>query len=161
MSYFTQKIIASYVNKSGIKVIVRESLNEKNHWELRLEIPKSLHHLYERQTFVYEKRGHLYFGEDKETGRVRFFFYDKPSHGFGGSKYELKLIDGSTATLIGPWSSNSTCMNNAGFEPSMYVNIEGIYNMADHMTLKVINQLLLPLQMEAILIDNEPWIIRL
>ena len=71
------------------------------------------------------------------------------------------MKNGTTAILHGPWSSNSHAMNRAGFEPSKEVNIRGRYNMADAMTVKEINLMLKPLDMECILIDDDPYIIRL
>ena len=166
MGYFNQAIIANYITASGIKVIVTEGLNYKNNWELRLEIPKPLHDLWNRQSsFVYDvihtKRGDMYFAEDSSTGRVRYFYYSGPSNGFGGHTYKLPMKDGSTTTLIGPWSSNSHAVNTVGHKPSKEVNIDSQYNMADAMTLDAINILLAPLDMECILIDNDPRIIRL
>ena len=167
MSYYRQQEIASYVNAVGIKVIVREGLNEKSKWELRLEIPKYLHDMYEgrsenlRYKVIYHPTVGMYFAVDERTGRVSYFFYDQPGRGFGGSKYKITMVDGSVKELIGPWSSNSHAMNAVGHEPSKEVNIDGKYNMADAMTVKEINRLLLPLKMEVVLIDSDPWIIRL
>ena len=164
MSYYRQQEIASYVNAVGIKVIVREGLNEKSKWELRLEIPKCLHELYNgrSENLRYTvKDGNMFLAVDERTGRVSYFFYDQPGRGFGGSKYKITMVDGSVKELIGPWSSNSRAMNAVGHEPSKEVNIDGKYNMADAMTVKEINRLLLPLEMEVVLIDSDPWIIRL
>jgi len=164
MSYYRQQEVASYVNFVGIKVIVREGLNNKSDWELRLEIPKYLHELYDgrSENLRYTvKDGNMYFAVDERTGRVSYFFYDQPGRGFGGSKYKITMVDGSVKELIGPWSSNSRAMNAVGHEPSKEVNIDGKYNMADAMTVKEINRLLLPLEMEVVLIDSDPWIIRL
>ena len=164
MSYYRQQEVASYVNSVGIKVIVREGLNNKSDWELRLEIPKCLHELYDgrNENLLYTvKDGNMYFAVDERTGRVSYFFYDQPGRGFGGSKYKITMVDGSVKELIGPWSSNSHAMNAVGHEPSKEVNIDGKYNMADAMTVKEINRLLLPLEMEVVLIDSDPWIIRL
>ena len=163
---YKQSIIASYTTDDGIKVIVLEGLNIINDWELRLEIPKHLHELWNRQSsFVYDvihtEQGDMYFAEDSSTGRVRYFFYNGPSHGFGGHTYKLPMKDGSTATLIGPWSSNSEAMNSVGHTPSKEVNIDSKWNMADAMSVTAINKLLLPLEMECILVDSDPIIIRL
>lgn len=86
-----------YANDPEIKVLVDE-------------IPKD---------FIYEKRGSLYFAE--KEGCVRFFYYERPDRGYGGTKFELKMEDGSTVILKGPWSSNSMTMNGAGFNPSIEV----------------------------------------
>lgn len=164
MSYYRQQEVASYVNSVGIKVIVREGLNNRSKWELRLEIPKYLHDMYEgrSENLRYTvKDGNMFLAVDERTGRVSYFFYDQPGRGFGGSKFKITMVDGSVKELIDPWSSNSHAMNAVGHEPSKEVNIDGKYNMADAMTVKEINSLLLPLEMEVVLIDSDPWIIRL
>ena len=157
-----QNIIASYINAVGITVTVKEGLNYKNKWGLDLVIPKELWELYEgHSNMQYEQRGSMYFAQDERTGRVSYFFYEEPGQGFGGYTYNLPMKDGKTAILHGPWSSNSHAMNRAGFEPSKEVTIRGRYNMADAMTVKEINLILAPLDMECILIDGDPYIIRL
>ena len=165
MGYFNQAIIENYITADEIKVIVKEGLNEKNKWELRLEIPRHLWNLWNKDEFIFSAintpEGKMYFAEDPRTGRVRYFFYNQPGRGFGGHKYNLKMKDGSIHELIGPWSSNSHAMNIFGHKPSKEVNIHSRYNMADAMTLDAINILLAPLDMECILIDNDPRIIRL
>ena len=154
-----QNIIASYINAVGMTITVKEGLNSKNKWELDLVIPKELWELYEgRSNMQYEQRGSMYFAQDERTGRVSYFFYEKPEIGY---TYNLPMKDGTTAILHGPWSSNSHAMNRAGFEPSKEVTIRGRYNMADAMTVKEINLMLKPLDMECILIDGDPYIIRL
>lgn len=163
MSYFNQEEIASYITDKNIKVIVREDLNNKNDWELKLIIPKDLWPVWDNnENFIYENKEWAYFAEDPTTGRVRYFSYHgEPGQGFGGHTYRLPMVDGSTATLIGPWSSNSQAMNTIGMKPSKEVTIQSRYNMADAMTVEAINRLLLPLEMEVVLIDSDPWIIRL
>ena len=173
MAFITNAIIESYITADEIKVIVKEGLNEKNKWELLLVIPKSLHELWDAQDFVYsvrpasllplhsDKDGEIFFAEDPRTGRVRYFFYNGPSHGFGGYTFNLHMEDGTVRSLKGPWSSNSRAVNAVGHKPSKEVTIQGKYNMADAMTLDAINILLAPLDMECILIDNDPRIIRL
>ena len=158
-----RQIIASYTTAEGIEVIVREGLNNKNDWELRLVIPKHLHELWSRHdAFIYEQKDWAYFAEDPTTGRVRYFSYHgEPGDGFGGYTYRLPMVDGSTATLIGPWSSNSQAMNTLGMKPSKEVTIQGRYNIADAMTVEAINKLLLPLEMECIVVEGDPVIIRL
>ena len=163
MSYYNQLVIAQYITACDITVIVTEGLNNKNDWELKLIIPKDLWSFWDNnENFIYENKEWAYFAEDPTTGRVRYFAYDgKPAIGFGGSTYYLPMVDGSTATLIGPWSSNSHAMNTLGMKPSKEVTIQGRYNMADAMTVDAINQLLLPLEMECIVVEGDPVIIRL
>ena len=162
MSYFTQLVIASYINAVGIEVIVREGLNNKSNWELALIIPKYLWSLYDDNSqYVYEERDGLFYAKDPRTGRVSYFHHTSPGNGFGGSTYNLKMVDGTTRALKGPWSSRAECMNQVGFTPCKEVTIQGKYNMADNMTMAEINKLLLPLGMECILIENRCHIIRL
>lgn len=159
---YNRSIIASYINAVGMKITVKEGLNFKNNWELEITIPKELWELYEdRSHMKYEQRGSMYFAQDDRTGRVSYFFYEEPGRGFGGYTYNLPMKDGTTAILHGPWSSNSHAMNLAGFEPSKEVIIKSKYSMADAMTIKEINLILAPLDMECILIEGDPYIIRL
>ena len=163
MYYYNQLVIAQYITACGITCIVSEGLNNKNDWELNLIIPKDLWSVWDNNdNFIYENKEWAYFAEDPTTGRVRYFSYHgEPGHGFGGHTYNLPMVDGSTATLIGPWSSNSEAMNTLGMKPSKEVTIQGRYNMADAMTVEAINQLLLPLEMECIVVAGDPVIIRL
>ena len=164
---YKQLTIATYLNAIGIRVTVRSGLNERNKWELQLDVPRDLSDIYYGRSSAnlrYTERNGMYFAEDARSGRVSYFYWDgKPNgRGFGGAKYELTMVDGSTRVLEGPWSSNSCAMNKEGFKPSMEVTIHCLYNMADAMTVEEINRLLLPLDMECILIDGyQPWIIRL
>lgn len=162
MSYFTQIVIASYINAVGIEVIVREGLNNKSDWELTLVIPKCLWSLYDDNSqYIYEERDGLFYAKDPRTERVSYFHYNSPGKGFRGSTYNLKMVDGTTRTLEGPWSSRAECMNQAGFTPCKEVTIRGQYSMAGNLTMDEINRLLLPLDMECILIQNRCYIIRL
>ena len=163
MSYYNQLVIAQYITACGITCIVSEGLNNKNDWELKLIIPKNLWPVWDNnENFIYENKEWAYFAEDTTTGRVRYFSYHgEPGAGFGGHTYHLPMVDGSTATLIGPWSSNSHAMNTLGMKPSKEVTIQGRHNMADAMTVEAINQLLLPLEMECIVVEGDPVIIRL
>jgi len=74
------------------------------------------------EDFLFEKRGDLYFA--MVDGYVKMFaWHGKPDNGFGGSKFDINMIDGSKATLIGPWSSGSYATNAAGFPHSIEVNV--------------------------------------
>ena len=42
---------------------------------------------------------------------VQFLFWERPGEGFGGRVYDLKMMDGSTRSLKGPWSSRSAIIN--------------------------------------------------
>lgn len=53
----------------------------------------------------------LYYAQDDATGLVRFFAYDVPGDGYGGSVFDIVLEDGKQVSLKGPWSSRSGVMN--------------------------------------------------
>jgi len=61
------------------------------------------------QTWLYEKRGGIYYAESE--GKVSFYFYEKPGSGYGGSHIHVKMKDGTEETLIGPWSSRAGVAN--------------------------------------------------
>ena len=66
-----------------------------------------------RDDLRYEQKGELFFAEHE--GYVSFFAYSGPGDGYGGSRFDIIMKDGSKKTLIGPWSSRPGVMNNAGF----------------------------------------------
>lgn len=64
----------------------------------------------------------LYFAE--QDGYVAFFAHDPDNQrGYGGASFTLRMRDGSTVTLVGPWSSRSEVMDAAGFTPSVEADI--------------------------------------
>lgn len=69
-------------------------------------------------SLVYKKKEDLYFAE--KEGYVSFF-YSNPKNptGYGGRVFLLKMEDGTTRCLKGPWSSNPGTMERAGFPPSI------------------------------------------
>ena len=73
--------------------------------------------------FRYEERNGCYFAET--DGLVRFFYYDKPGNGYGGSVFHITMTDGTEKDLIGPWSSRSGVMNGQGFKPCLEVVLNG------------------------------------
>lgn len=73
------------------------------------------------EELTYQQKGSLYFGE--LDGYVSFFFYQQPDEGYGGRHFDINMMDGSQKTLIGPWSSCSSVMNDAGFTPCTEVSI--------------------------------------
>ena len=68
---------------------------------------------------VYQKKGHCYWGE--YDGYVSYFSYRGPNRGYGGREFTVKMADGSTEILKGPWSGNSLSMTAAGFPLSFEV----------------------------------------
>lgn len=63
------------------------------------------------QTHQDRDNGVAYFAEHK-SGYVHYFYHTPRNQtGFGGSTFTGKLVDGSTFTVKGPWSSNSQAMN--------------------------------------------------
>lgn len=79
-----------------------------------------------QEDLIFDQKGTLYFAE--LDGYVQFFHYEKPGQGYGGAHYFLHVKDERSKglvlkELIGPWSSRSGCMNNAGFTPCIEVSI--------------------------------------
>jgi hypothetical protein len=71
------------------------------------EYPKAEDFIYSYMNVDYST---LYWAE--HNGYVRFFAHNPHNeHGFGGSKFELKLTDGSTRIIKGPWSSRTEVLN--------------------------------------------------
>ena len=64
-----------------------------------------------REDLRYQHKRNLWFAE--KDGYVSFFAWAGPGNegGFYSSKYAIILEDGSTVTLLGPWSSNSAAIN--------------------------------------------------
>jgi len=69
----------------------------------------------EDDKFRYDWKDGIYYAEAE--GFVRFLFYRSPGEGFDGHTFTLKMKDGSTHMLKGPWSSNSGAVNKRGFGP--------------------------------------------
>lgn len=91
---------------------------------------------------IFERRGPLYFAE--KEGYVRFFYYNEPSHGYGGAEFLLnvKQSDGTIRqkTIYGPWSSNTGALLAAGFTPSVNVTLKDVQRnlpLAGHVTLEL------------------------
>lgn len=58
-----------------------------------------------RHELVYRERGGTYLAILGDY--ASFLRYDKPGDGFGGRTFELRMDDGTTRKLVGPWSSNA------------------------------------------------------
>jgi hypothetical protein len=83
----------------------------------------------ESEDFVYTKKEldgcTLYFAEH-ESGLVRFFCHAPANEGgYGGHEFNLKMDDGSTETIKGPWSSRCGQMNHY-FTHSVEATINGV-----------------------------------
>lgn len=73
------------------------------------------------EDLCYEKKGSYYFAE--QNGYVSFFFDDPKNHeGYGGSRFDLTMKDGSKVTLVGPWSGNPMGAASVGFPKSYDVH---------------------------------------
>jgi hypothetical protein len=68
-------------------------------------------------TLRFTCRESIYFAE--RDGYCRFFAHrgEGSNGGFGGDKFDIRMIDGTIKTLHGPWSSNSGEVNKHGFGP--------------------------------------------
>jgi hypothetical protein len=67
------------------------------------------------KTLRYQKKGCLYLAQQGPF--VNFFYYTRPGEGYGGRVFSIVLEDDTPVDLVGPWSSNSSCLNQAGFTP--------------------------------------------
>lgn len=65
--------------------------------------------------------GQFYYGE--KDGAVSFYARGNDKQGFGGRKFNLRLRDGTTEQLVGPYSSSPTTMASLGFPWSMDVTV--------------------------------------
>lgn len=72
-------------------------------------------HIPTLQDYRFEQKGSIYYAE--LDGHVCFYYYKSPGEGFGGRTYTLNMKDGTTKDLVGPWSSNSSSVNQTGFGP--------------------------------------------
>lgn len=70
---------------------------------------------------VYEERNGIYYSEN--GGYTHYLYYKSPGDGFGGSVFNLKMKEGSTRNLVGPWSSRAGCVNAQKFGFIMDVSI--------------------------------------
>lgn len=101
------KIVSGRINWSGI--------NGDPQIELVVDRLPSL------EEMRFEQRGPLYYAE--KGANARFFAYTSPGFGYGGSKFNIAMKDGSHEVLEGPWSSRAGCMNEAGFGPCVDVTV--------------------------------------
>lgn len=58
------------------------------------------------------EHGTLYFGTHEDSPIVHFFYHDSQNErGYAGTKFDLTMSDGSTVSLVGPWSSRAGVVN--------------------------------------------------
>lgn len=72
----------------------------------------------------FRERSGLYYAELE--GFVNFMYYGgngENTGGYGGRHFDLKMTNGMTETLRGPWSSRAGCVNRAGFPHCIEVSI--------------------------------------
>jgi len=94
-------------------------------------------HIPKRDNMRFRQSGNFYYAELE--GYVTFFYYERPGAGYGGSTFSLKMVDGTTKSLIGPWSSRAGSLNTV-FGPCVDVTIieeSNGYRMAGAVTLEV------------------------
>jgi len=81
----------------------------------------------EPEKILFEKKGDLYFGYDKD-GYVDFYSHNKDNpNGYGGRTINVMMRDGEEIDLVGPWSSRAGVMNVAGFPASVDVVFQEVY----------------------------------
>ena len=97
-------------------------LNAKVDWMMNFHNHPSLMVLVDKipEESVYTHKDGLYFSNTE--GFCRYFAYEKPGDGYGGRQFPIKMDDGTTKVLIGPWSSRAGVMNHC-FTPCIDVYI--------------------------------------
>lgn len=73
-----------------------------------------LNKLPDQNVVRFQRLDNLFYGEDKESGYVRFFCWDEArgqDQGFAGRHFPITLVDGTEIVLKGPWSSRAGVMN--------------------------------------------------
>lgn len=75
------------------------------------------------EEFRFAQKKHFWWAE--KDGQVVFFSWRGPGNcgGFGGSRYDITMVDETSITLQGPWSSRPGVMNLEGFPPCMSVRL--------------------------------------
>jgi hypothetical protein len=107
----------------------------------------------------YSMHNNIYYAE--LDGYVRFYWWEGPhnNRGYGGTEFKITMVDGKDVILKGPWSSNSSSVNKAGFGPcievalfdnlTMYQSNQAYYGGT--VTIQLLNQYL-----DVIEIDTSP-----
>jgi hypothetical protein len=67
--------------------------------------------------------GYVYFAEAE--GACSWYSYSRPGDGFGGRTFKLRMVDGTTENLIGPWASSAATVNKLGRGPVIDVTATG------------------------------------
>lgn len=94
----------------------------------------------EENNFVFEERNGIYRGESGDV--VRFYAYHLPGNGFGGSRINVKMSDGTTRELIGPWSSRAGCIHAEYPDREPVVECTNVkWNMVTHVKLSRLKEL--------------------
>lgn len=76
-----------------------------NHPNLVVLVDKMPDH----EELVYNETNNVYYAI--KDGYVSFFFYERPGEGYGGREFPLRMTDGTTKILKGPWSSRAGAVN--------------------------------------------------
>ena len=88
---------------------------------------------------IYSKNEGIYYAE--KDGYVSYLHYLKPGQGYGGRAFSLKMEDGTTETLIGPWSSRAGVVNKLGLGPCIDVYAKELktgYNLTISLTVEIL-----------------------
>lgn len=107
-------------NKSA-GIIEKVRIDWHGHYANRPTLQVIVNKIPSSEDYVYEKKGPMYFG--LVNGIAQFKFYNGPGRGYGGATFNLKMKDGSVATLKGPWSSNASAMTSYGFPATTEVSL--------------------------------------
>jgi len=90
--------------------IIAAKINLNMQWDISpaVEITVKGNPYSKMSNYVYEERGGMYRAETTE-GFTNFFHWKGPGNegGYGGRTSKVKMVDGTTRTIKGPWSSNA------------------------------------------------------
>lgn len=74
--------------------------------------------------FLYEHRNGVYYGIHSDGWVGLHYHSGKPvkQEGYGGRAFELKMLNGTTKTLLGPWHGGASGAAKEGFPPIVKVS---------------------------------------
>jgi hypothetical protein len=100
--------------------LINGKINWNHGWANGPELELKVDYIPHLAELAFTRKGDCFSAE--KDGFVQYFYWHEPSgqqSGFGGWNIEINLIDGSSITLKGPWSSRCQVMNKMGFQTSV------------------------------------------
>jgi hypothetical protein len=107
-------------------IIVGAEVKDNHEWANTPDLRVIVDKVPSINDFYFTRKGSLYYAE-REDGAVMFYSHNvRNETGYGKRVFTLQMKDGTVKTLKGPWSSNSDCMNRAGFGPCTETWLRGV-----------------------------------